>query len=146
VYTNTIAIANNFSGSKWSSRVSAICFGDPQHDLHHLQEIYNAQDDFINFLNKRSRAYFTSPKPIESIMSGRDKFGCNCFASGEELYQENIIVRAWGSILDWLNLVHTVENYAEPEQTMIEPEDEKSKVESAKDMVAKLQKLSTVEA
>jgi hypothetical protein len=111
-----------------------------------LQEIYNAQDDFIDFLSKRSRAYFTSPKPIESIMSGRDKFGCNCFASGEEFYQENITVRAWGSFLDWFNLVHTVEDYAEPELIMIEPEDEESKVENAKDVVGKIQKLSTVEA
>jgi hypothetical protein len=111
-----------------------------------LQETYNAQEDFIDFISKRSRAYFTSPKSIESIMLGRDKFGCNCFASGEELYQENIIVRAWGSILDWFNLVHTVEDYAEPELTMIEPEDEESKVESAKDVVAELEKLSTSEA
>ena len=51
---------------------------------------------------------------IETLLQGREETGCNCYASGEELYQENIIVRVWGRILDWFNMVHTLQNYEEP--------------------------------
>ena len=50
----------------------------------------------------------------ETPLPGREETGCNCYASGEELYQENIIVRIWGRILDWFNMVHTLQDYAEP--------------------------------
>ena len=55
-------------------------------------------------------------------MAGREEFGCNCFSSGEELYQENVIVRSWRSMLDWFNLVHSIPNYEEPELSLAEAE------------------------
>ena len=51
---------------------------------------------------------------VETPLQGREDLGCNCYASGEELYQENIIVRVWGRVLDWFNMVHTVQDYEEP--------------------------------
>lgn len=76
-------------------------------------------------------------------MEGRDEFGCNCFASGEELYQENIIVRSWGSMLDWFTLVHTVTEYAEPELTVVESGNGDGEQENGTDVVAKLASLAT---
>jgi hypothetical protein len=48
-------------------------------------------------------------------LTGRENFGCNCYASGEELYQENIIVAAWRSMLDWFNFIESSPTYEEVE-------------------------------
>ena len=107
-------------GAEWSSRVNGICLGGPQHKAQDLIDNHNASDAFIDFLAKRSRAYFTSPERLEIIMPGRDQFGCNCYSSGEELYQENVVVRSWRSMLDWFNLIHTLPDYEEAELIWIE--------------------------
>lgn len=108
------------TGAKWSSRISGICLCGPQHKVIDLVATYNAPEDFMKFLSKRCRAYFVSPERPESILKGRDEFGCNCFASGEELYQENVIVRSWKSMLDWFNLVHSIPGYEQPELDFVE--------------------------
>jgi hypothetical protein len=46
-------------------------------------------------------------------LTGRENFGCNCYASGEELYQENIIIAAWRSMLDWFNFIELSPTYEE---------------------------------
>jgi hypothetical protein len=48
-------------------------------------------------------------------LTGREDFGCNCYASGEELYQENIIIAAWRSMLDWFNFIESSPTYEEVE-------------------------------
>jgi hypothetical protein len=48
-------------------------------------------------------------------LTGREEYGCNCYASGEELYQENVIIAAWRSMLDWFNLIVSSPGYEEVE-------------------------------
>ena len=48
-------------------------------------------------------------------MTGREEYGCNCYASGEQYYQENVIIAAWRSMLDWFNLVASSPGYEEVE-------------------------------
>jgi len=93
----------------WSSRVTGIALIAPQHKVQDLKA-YGVSEEFLDFLSKRVRAYFVSPEKLETAITGREAFGCNCYASGESLYQENAIVRSWRSILDWFNRL-----YADPE-------------------------------
>lgn len=53
-------------------------------------------------------------------MTGRTEYGCNCYSSGEPWYQENIIVQAWRSMLDWFNLIHSSSGYEEPDFDFVE--------------------------
>ncbi|KIW15293.1 hypothetical protein PV08_05338 [Exophiala spinifera] len=94
---------------KWSKRITGIALVAPQHKIQDLIAT-DAPADFVNFLSLRARAYFVSPQKLERPMAGRKEFGCNCYASGEEFYQENAIVRSWKSILDWFNRL-----YADPD-------------------------------
>ena len=87
--------------SNWSSRIGGICLASPQHSLEEL-----APAEFANFISSRCRAYFISDSPIGTAMAGHEDFGCGCYASGEEMYPENIIVPAWGDMLEWLNGLH----------------------------------------
>lgn len=103
---------NSTTGNTWASRVTGISLISPQHKVQDLVDD-GAPPEFTDFLSKRSRAYFVSPHKIETPLSGRSRFGCNCYASGEELYQENAVVRSWGSILDWFNLLYADPDYEE---------------------------------
>jgi len=89
------------SGDKWSGRVNGICLGDPQHKIQDL----GAPESFVAFVRRRCRAYFVSPSPLETAMPDGEEFGCNCYASGEEFYCENVAVRSWRSMLDWFNMI-----------------------------------------
>jgi hypothetical protein len=51
-------------------------------------------------------------------MTGRTDFGCNCYASGENMYPENIIVKAWRSMLDWFNVIHASPGFEEAEYVL----------------------------
>jgi hypothetical protein len=55
-------------------------------------------------------------------MEGREQFGCNCFSGGEELYQENVIVKSWRSMVEWFDLIHSSPDYEEPELQFVERE------------------------
>jgi hypothetical protein len=103
--------SNQHPGQQWSSKIGAICFGNPQHNV---EDIDDASDGFLEFLSDKCRAYFKSPKAKETTLPGRETFGCNCIASGEQLYDENIIIRCWPSMLDHFNVVHTIPDYKEP--------------------------------
>ncbi|KAK5457089.1 hypothetical protein LTS15_004870 [Exophiala xenobiotica] len=100
-------LANHWDA--WSTRVTGIALIAPQHKVQDL-EANGVSEEFLDFLSKRVRAYFVSPEKLETAITGRDMFGCNCYASGESMYQENAIVRSWRSILDWFNRL-----YADPE-------------------------------
>jgi hypothetical protein len=82
---------------KYGPRVRGICLASPQHDP---REFENA--DFIDFISERGRAYFVSSFPVGTLIDGREDFGCECYASGEEMYPENIIVKATEHMLTWL--------------------------------------------
>ena len=76
---------------------------------------HNAPESLIQFISRRSRAYLVSDQPLESLLLGRDEAGCNRYSSGEELYQENVIVRCWERMLDWFNTCNTVLRFEEVE-------------------------------
>jgi hypothetical protein len=82
---------------KYASRVRAVCLASPQHDPFEF-----GNPDFMNFVSKRGRAYFVSSSPIGKLIDGREDFGCDCYASGEEMYPENIVVEAAEHMLTWL--------------------------------------------
>ena len=49
------------------------------------------------------------------MMAGRGNFGCNCYASGEDMYSESIMATAWKNILDWFQKIHSNPGFAEVE-------------------------------
>lgn len=64
---------------------------------------------------QRGRAYLLSPDPLETPLSGREAFGCNCYSSGEAVHTECIIPRCYGSMLGFFQLVADVPGYQELE-------------------------------
>ena len=36
-----------------------------------------------------------------TLVEGREEYGCNVYASGEHLYVECIMIRAWRDMLEW---------------------------------------------
>jgi hypothetical protein len=89
-------LASNWE--RYAPRIRSICLASPQHDLF---ELGNA--DFAEFIGKRGRAYFVSSFPVGTPIDGREDFGCDCYASGEEMYPENTIVEAAEHMLTWLS-------------------------------------------
>lgn len=83
---------------KYAPRVGGVCLASPQHDLSDLE---NA--DFVDFMRRNARAYFVSSSPVGTAISDDADFGCECYASGEELYPENIITKAAVNMLAWLS-------------------------------------------
>lgn len=57
-------------------------------------------------------------------MAGRDLYGCNCYSSGEDSYQENAIVRSWGSMLDWFDILHKNPEFEEIEFIYVNNEED----------------------
>ena len=93
--TSLMHLAANWEN--YASRIRAICLASPQHDLLEL-----GNTNFVDFISKRARAYFVSSSPAGTLLEGREDFGCDCYASGEEMYPENIIVEAAEHMLTWL--------------------------------------------
>ena len=90
-------LAANWDG--YSARIGGICLACPQHTLEDLEP-----EEFRIFVEQRCRAYImsSSPAPLGTLMTEGEDFGCDCISSGEELYSENIIIRASGHMLKWL--------------------------------------------
>lgn len=106
--------------STWNSRIDGICLGNPQLKLSELSTEPDQEGDFTKFLAKRARAYFVSDKPIETPILGRDEYGYNCYASGESLYEDGILIKGWRSMLDWFNMISVLGDYEEPVFTMVD--------------------------
>lgn len=64
---------------------------------------------------QRARAYLLSPHPLDTPLSGREDFGCNCYSSGEAVHTECIMPRAHRSMLAFFQLVNDVPGYQEVE-------------------------------
>lgn len=123
-YTGNAAITHLATHwDTWSDRVNGICLGNPQFTREELLILPEVSEEFMTFLSKRVRAYFVSDKPIEAILPGRDRHGCNCYASGEEFYEEGILVKAWRSMLDWFTMVSVLAHYEEPVFTLVDESD-----------------------
>ncbi|KAK4943569.1 hypothetical protein LTR10_016863 [Elasticomyces elasticus] len=111
----------------WTSRVTGVSLISPQHKVQDLIED-GAPTEFVEFLSKRSRAYFVSLEKIETPISGRSRFGCNCYASGEHLYQDGAVIRSWGSILDWFNRLYADPSFEEVPFVEVDNEDDAEQV------------------
>lgn len=95
----------------------------PQHRSANLIA-QDASSAFVNFISKRCRAYFVSKASAETLIAGRQEFGCNCYASGEHFYEENTLVRSWRHILDWFNMLHVNPEHEEIEFDVVEQHEE----------------------
>ena len=51
---------------------------------------------------QRARAYIISQEPLDTPLTGRDEFGCNCYASGETTYVERTMPMAYKSMLTYV--------------------------------------------
>ncbi|KAI9879031.1 MAG: hypothetical protein M1830_009830 [Pleopsidium flavum] len=125
----------NANWSQWSSRIDAIALGAPRH---YLKELTN--EAFREFLSKRGRAYLTSPEPIDTPLSGREMYGCNCYASGESYYSECVMQNIYRPVLDFFQLVAEVPGYEEVETFITPPHDgdeieEVEEIERVEDIV-----------
>ena len=49
------------------------------------------------------------------MVAGMDDVGCNCYASGEHLYPEGILVEGWRNMLNWFDQLHASPDVEEPE-------------------------------
>lgn len=114
VYRDGTISLTSVLGDLWSSRITGMSLIAPQHKVQDLIDT-EAPPTFINFLTRRCRAYFVTDSVIETPIAGREKFGCNCYSSGESSFQDSAMVRCWRHILDWFNMLHTKSDYEEPE-------------------------------
>lgn len=111
------------TGNTWSHRINGICIAGAQYKMEDLVED-GAPPEFVDFISKRCRSYAVSPSPLEAPMVGRERFGCNCYTSGEHEYHENIVVKSWGSMLDWFNLLYANPAHEEIEFIYVEEGDD----------------------
>lgn len=80
-------------------------------------------------VSQRGRAYLISKEPIDTPLSGRAQYGCNCYSSGEPLYSECIMPVAQERFLAYFDLVAKVPGYEEMEvpipdlEGVVDPED-----------------------
>lgn len=107
-----------FSGSEWSARINGICLFNPQYKFDDLIADDPQHQTFGDFMSRRCRAYILAAEPVETAMTGREKFGCNCYSSGEKNYQECAFISAWRSVLDWFDMISLVPTFEEKPQTI----------------------------
>ena len=123
-------IVKNWMG--WRNRISCVALINPQHSLEALFSTFDTaapgdaaeKEEALDFVARRTRAYKPSHKPLETVMSGRNRLGCNVYSSGEALYEESAFVRCWPSVLDWIELCRFSDTFAEPVFDMILSDDE----------------------
>ena len=82
----------------YSSRIGGVCLTSPQHNMEEL-----GTGDFAAFISRQCRIYLVSEESLGSYIEGRKEYGCDCVASGETQYPENIIVEALDHMLGWLD-------------------------------------------
>ncbi|KAK5938702.1 hypothetical protein PMZ80_008894 [Knufia obscura] len=113
-------ITKNWMG--WRNRISCVALINPQHGLEGLFSTFDLsapgdaaeKEQVTDFIATRTRAYKLSHKPLETVMSGRTRLGCNVYSSGETLYEEAAFVRCWPSVLDWIDVCRFSDTFAEP--------------------------------
>lgn len=133
-------MVNNWMG--WRYRISCVALISPQHSLEGLFSTFDMtatgdvaeREQTTDFIARRTRAYRVSHKPLETVMSGRTRLGCNVYSSGETLYEESVFVRCWPSVLDWIDVCRFSDTFAEPvtDEALSDEEDEKSEQEKPK--------------
>lgn len=117
----------------WKDRVQAIAVGagynwagDKVHEPEFVKfwgkvcSLFQCAIFSINHLTnlgslQRARAYLLSPEPVDTPLSGREDFGCNCYSSGGEIFTECIMPQAHKAMLAFFKLVADVPGYQELE-------------------------------
>lgn len=99
----------------WKKYLSGVCLADPYHtaayDLD--REKLTDKDSFTAFFSSRGRAYTLSSDPVGTMQPGYRDYGCNCYASGEELNSDSIAAKAWIDMLVWFDKLQEDPLYAE---------------------------------
>ena len=88
---------------------------------HPTSVLYNFTD--LLPIQQRARAYLIHNEPVETPLNGRAQLGCNCFSSGEATFTENIMPRAYKSMLAFFQMVNDIPGYFEVE---VEPQGDDS--------------------
>ncbi|KAL8914173.1 MAG: hypothetical protein Q9171_001168 [Xanthocarpia ochracea] len=99
---------------KWDGKVKAVAIGSGS--IWPGEKI--GEGKFKKFWEERARAYIQSGEPLETPLSGREDFGCNCYSAGQNEVVERIMPVAYKSMLRFFQLVNDVPGYRElPEMT-----------------------------
>ncbi|KAL8733589.1 MAG: hypothetical protein Q9166_001998 [cf. Caloplaca sp. 2 TL-2023] len=99
---------------KWEGKVKAVAVGSGGIWLGDKIE----EGKFKKFWGDRARAYIQSDEPLETPLTGRKDFGCNCYSAGQNEVLERVMPVAYKSMLKFFQLVHDVPGYRElPEMT-----------------------------
>ncbi|MCJ1474572.1 hypothetical protein MMC13_003231 [Lambiella insularis] len=85
---------------KWGGRVDAIAVG-----ASHIWQTDIRDERFGKFWGRRGRAYLISSEDIDTPLTGREGFLCNCYSSGEPSHMELILTSAYKSMLDYFKVV-----------------------------------------
>lgn len=117
-------------GSTWCGRINGICLIAPLHGLEDLlpetpdpssdTDSNTAPPSFAMFMSTRCRGYVVNEAPLGTLVEGRAEYGCNVYASGEQMYVECIMIRAWRDMLDWFGKLSRREEGAEEKWEMPE--------------------------
>ncbi|RJE17419.1 hypothetical protein PHISCL_10244, partial [Aspergillus sclerotialis] len=99
----------------WSPHITAIVLTNPLHYSHlHLTGSDLADPrSFAAFVASRCRAYVLSEEPLGTPVQGFRDHGCNCYSGGEALNIECLMPKVWGSMLQWLERVHSETGFGE---------------------------------
>lgn len=103
----------NNNWTSWRGRIDAVAVGMAW--MWGKEETMAWGKGFRDFWSRRSRVYLLSDEPVDTPLMGRDRFGCNCYSSGEPSYTECIMPKAHSNILAFFSLAATVPGYAEIE-------------------------------
>lgn len=121
-------------GSNWAPRVNGICLIAPIHCLGDLlpewEKVNHAttnhhpssSSSFANFISTRCRGYVVHEAELGTLVEGRAEYGCNVYASGEHLYVECVMIRAWRDMLAWFGRLNKGDGEAEERWEMPEYE------------------------
>ena len=72
---------------------------------------------------QRGRAYIISSEPLDTPLSGREMYGCNCYASGVSYFTEEVMQNVYKPMLDYFQLIADVPGYEEVECFVAVPAD-----------------------
>ncbi|KAI4248406.1 MAG: hypothetical protein L6R40_000965 [Gallowayella cf. fulva] len=100
---------------KWEGRVRCVAVGS---GAIWLGEKIEGDGKFHRFWADRARAYIQSDEPLDTPLTGREDFGCNCYSAGQNEVLELVVPAAYTGMLKFFQLVHDVPGYRElPEMT-----------------------------
>ncbi|KAL8695013.1 MAG: hypothetical protein Q9224_003471 [Gallowayella concinna] len=95
---------------RWEGRVKAVCVGSGPV---WLGERVDGAEGFGKFWAERARAYVQSDEPLDTPLTGREDFGCNCYSAGQNEALELVMPKAYKSMLKFFQLVNDVPGYRE---------------------------------